>query len=213
MFRRRTVKQTRSALRGGLVAAAALALIVGTVGVPLPTGRPKDRSIAFPCMDRPCGCHDAADCKAHCCCFSSDEKLAWAAEHGVDAEPFVDRAGSDRLPDEAPHSRLLSEAENSCCEKHVASCCSPAGNHADGHRAVSNLRKPDCGQTTSDQFVSISAFRQCNVGFLWSVLSAALAPPEPLVYEFEWLLTGHVLQQNAKTISLSFSPPTPPPRA
>lgn len=219
MFRQRTLKQTLSATRAGLVAAAALALVVGTVGVPLPTGRPKDRSIAFPCMDRACGCHDAADCKAHCCCFSSDEKLAWAAEHGVDAEPFVDRSQCGDLPSGdfstvAADSLALEGAGRSCCHKQIASCCSSKGTRLTGRPDATNAQEPACDRVNSDRLLSISAYRQCNgFGFLWSVLSAALAPPKPVGYEFEWLMTGRVAPWNAVTSSLSFSPPTPPPRA
>lgn len=212
MFRQRTLKQTLGAMRAGLVAAAALALVVGTVGVPLPTGRPKDRSIAFPCMDRACGCRDAADCKAHCCCFSSDEKLAWAAEHGVDSEPFVDRSQCGDLP--SGNLLAFEGAGRSCCHKQIASCRSSDGTRLTGRPDAANAQKPACDRVNSDRLISVSAYRQCNgFGFLWSVLSAALAPPKPLEYEFECLLTGRVAPWNATTISISFSPPTPPPRA
>ena len=44
----------------------------------------KDQSVAFPCQDRPCGCKTADDCWTNCCCFSDQEKLAWAKEHQVE---------------------------------------------------------------------------------------------------------------------------------
>lgn len=214
MLLRRTLKQPLSVVRGGLVAAAALAIVVGAIGVPLPTGRPKDRTVAFPCMDRACGCHDAADCKEHCCCFSSEEKLAWAAEHGVDAKPFVAGEEIIRLSAKAKASRAATNTNRSCCQKQAASCCSPVGGPRHDHHDEPRLAKQAGQPLDSVGLLSISAYRQCSgFGFLWSVLNAALAPPESIGYEFEWLLTGRVVQQNAVAVSLSLAPPTPPPRA
>ncbi|MEX0713562.1 MAG: hypothetical protein WD278_14490, partial [Pirellulales bacterium] len=72
--------------------AALFALLVhlgATVGVPLPGAPAKDRSRPFPCMDRRCGCHSAGECRESCCCFSDEEKLAWARRHQVDPETLL----------------------------------------------------------------------------------------------------------------------------
>lgn len=62
-----------------------LLLAIGSLFVPLPQFRKveKDQTQAFPCQDRACGCRTAEDCWTNCCCFSDKEKLAWAAENGV----------------------------------------------------------------------------------------------------------------------------------
>ena len=179
-----------------MTAAVAMAYLIAAVGVPLPSGPAKDRGIAFPCMDRGCGCHDAAGCKEHCCCFSSDEKLAWAADHHVDPAPFVDpralaaRMTASRHRHDASHGENV--ADTSCCSKRVA------------RRAADRWAEP----------ISIAAYRQCTgSGPLWSLLGAALPPAERAAYEFERIVTGQVAQRNRAAIFISFPPSTPPPRS
>ena len=50
--------------------------------VPIPLSAPrrlaKDRSLPFPCMDRPCGCASAEQCRKSCGCFTHAERSAWA---------------------------------------------------------------------------------------------------------------------------------------
>ncbi|MBS0267132.1 MAG: hypothetical protein JSS02_34720 [Planctomycetes bacterium] len=80
--------------------------------LPMPRGAStadvgKDRSQPFPCQDRPCGCRSAAQCKKSCCCFTRQQKLAWASRHGVSPEPFVDGLPKSRRPAETP--------AKSCC--------------------------------------------------------------------------------------------------
>lgn len=185
---RRFQQRTLRGLRGGLAAAAAMALLLATVGAPMPVGPPKDRSIPFPCMDRACGCQDAAGCKEHCCCFSSDEKVAWAAERGVDPTPFVESRTLARL---AAGHRHQPEPP-ACCSKKAAE--RPAPN-------------------SPSESLSIAAYRQCKgLASLWSLLGAALPSTPPMGYEFEWILTGRVARGNHTAASVLLSPPTPPPR-
>jgi len=70
---------------------------VVAVGLPLPGVMPvaspsavfaermmgKDRSVPFPCMDKPCGCVTASQCFRDCCCHTPAETLAWARSHDV----------------------------------------------------------------------------------------------------------------------------------
>ncbi len=49
----------------------------------------KDLSRPFPCQNRPCGCRSAAQCKKKCCCFSDEQKFAWAIRNGVDPSEVV----------------------------------------------------------------------------------------------------------------------------
>jgi hypothetical protein len=239
---RRLDKRLMPLLRGGLVTASAMAFFAVAVGVPVPSVTLKDRSVAFPCMDRSCGCHDAAGCKEHCCCFSSEEKLVWAAEHGVDPALFVDDQalvavvmdGCDEHHAEENHNRLS------------ASCCATK-NTADAE-LNRRARLPDIGrlspfaprkdvlsrserrltrrtviahgysQRATDQrhshdVLSISAYRQCHgLAPLWTLLGAALPPPERVSSDFQWMVRGQVAQQDCTFATISFSPPTPPPR-
>lgn len=44
----------------------------------------KNSSIPFPCQSRPCGCLTAEQCwQGDCCCYTLQEKIAWAQIHGL----------------------------------------------------------------------------------------------------------------------------------
>lgn len=198
---RRLAKRLPRAFRGGIGAAATVAFLAAAVGVPLPSGVRKDRSVAFPCMYRSCGCHDAAGCKDHCCCFSNQEKLAWAAEHHVDATPFADTrllAVEDGLP--RPSCAKCDSAETPSNDDGAACCANrPA-------RQTSTI--PRAG------WLSIVAYRQCTgLAPLWTLLGAALPPPQVADCEHEWIVIGRVCEGDLTLTFTSFSPPTPPPRA
>jgi len=81
----------------------------------------KDRSRAFPCMDKPCGCGTAEQCFSHCCCHTPAERLAWARAHQV--EPAVLAALERRVAVEIASPPA---AEASCCTAAAAACCDTA---------------------------------------------------------------------------------------
>jgi hypothetical protein len=90
----------------------------------------KDRSRAFPCMDKPCGCATAEQCFTSCCCHTPAESLAWARAHDVDAAVLasLERRLGASLPQSA--SCCSSAKAPSCCAEPepaenaaVASCC------------------------------------------------------------------------------------------
>jgi hypothetical protein len=54
----------------------------------------KDRSEPYPCMDRPCGCASAQQCWKKCCCFTNQQKIAWAKRAGVKVPEFVAQAAA-----------------------------------------------------------------------------------------------------------------------
>ena len=78
--------------RGWRIAVAIL-LAVGccAIWVPVPQVRSpeKDRSEPYPCMDRPCGCSSAEQCWKKCCCFTNQQKIAWAERTGVKVPEYV----------------------------------------------------------------------------------------------------------------------------
>src|SRR5438105_14669671 len=70
---------------------ALLCYLATAVGFPLPSLVQKDHSQPFPCQDHPCGCQSAEQCWRHCCCFTPEEKWAWAEAHGVVPPPYAER--------------------------------------------------------------------------------------------------------------------------
>ena len=212
---RRLGKISFGLARRGLVVSAALAYWAISVGVPLPVAAiksnlGKDTSVAFPCMHRTCGCQSAAGCKEHCCCFSDEQKLAWAAEHQVDPAPFV----SDRVcrASEARQSFEQESFEQQPFDgqpRLAAACCA----HEPSTSSNAGLTQAAPPATPPSETISISAYRQCH-GFapFWTLAGASLPPPDPACYEFPWELSGSVLAPPSIASALAFTPPTPPPR-
>ena len=61
-------------------------------GFPLPApGRTKPTDgAAYPCQSFPCGCLSSEQCWAgDCCCFTLEQKVAWAEANGVEPPPHV----------------------------------------------------------------------------------------------------------------------------
>ena len=68
-------------LRHVVAAAALLGQVVAAVGAPVPSRAlaNKSASVPFPCLGHPCGCSTSEQGWAgDCCCFTLEEKLAWA---------------------------------------------------------------------------------------------------------------------------------------
>src|SRR5262249_48472110 len=108
MWRQLRPRRPQIRWRTAVAAVALLGQVTTAFGIPLPAlPRARDFSRPFPCMDHPCGCHDADECWAGCCCLSDAEKLAWCEAKGVEPPSFVRRNAE----------RELAQAKKKCC------CC------------------------------------------------------------------------------------------
>ena len=132
----RTTKITAwASLVGYAVVASGLPLPIGSLSLgvggggrvdPVAAARlgGKDRSMPFPCMDKPCGCGTAEQCYSNCCCNTPAETLAWARAHDID--PAV-LASLERRAAAAVAPRTAEPA--SCCATRTAplpTCCAAA---------------------------------------------------------------------------------------
>ncbi len=58
--------------------------ILAGAGISLPCPAAPARSAErYPCEHCGCGCRSAEQCWTHCCCFTFEEKVAWARQNGV----------------------------------------------------------------------------------------------------------------------------------
>lgn len=215
--------------RFSIVAGALAAYLIAALGVPLPSFQAKDRSQPFPCMDRPCGCKSAAACWTSCCCTTSEERLHWAHEHGI-------QPPSELLAAVSQEAETANQPARACCaqrlpegDEHAARVgwgAAPRGQSLDSQHehCASNCSTADRDQPIAVtehsrdadalDFVVISAMRECQgISPLWSSLSAATPPPAPVSIEFEWRLAGWIVVCSDSASSLHFSPAVPPPRA
>jgi hypothetical protein len=163
---------------------ALLVFLLTATGIPLPGVRVKPSDVAYPCMNHPCGCTDAAACWRHCCCFTHEEKIAWARARSID--PLA-----DCVADSSDGSHDVSDT---CCHN-TASAAATQPTSSRFELVVSHL-----------------ALRCQGVSSVWVTLGAALPVPavdwNPSLEPFGW-----VQQERVTAISAYFTPPVPPPRA
>ena len=81
-----------------LATLAALGGLLAALGWPAPPSARRSGE-AYPCQARACGCVSAEKCWAgDCCCFTLEEKLAWADARGIEVpghvRPLVARRAS-----------------------------------------------------------------------------------------------------------------------
>jgi hypothetical protein len=214
------------------VLAALATFLATTIGVPLPFAGVKDRSQPFACMDRACGCMNAAQCWKGCCCFTDREKLAWCAAHGVEPPVALIAAVEHSSAHDPSASQCCDHDsgdlhEESSCATAQVSCATARGTEVLGFSSVSpapggpariapakmvGVKRLPPWQSRS--LVVVSAWRQCHgLAPAWSILGAVSPPPEHVGWHFEWTEIGRVCPVSRATSSVAFPPPLPPPRA
>src|ERR1700722_3615938 len=120
----------RTPLRRRFAAALALfAYLAAALGYPLPASfaNHKDRSQPFPCQDHACGCQSAEQCWSGCCCFTPEERWAWAESHHVEPPAYAEKPSPKgwrtvRLRDR----EAATDATCSCCAHEPSTprtCC------------------------------------------------------------------------------------------
>jgi hypothetical protein len=175
-------------------AASLVGFLAAVIGIPIwnpycgPNG--KDLTKPFPCQHRVCGCQNAESCWRGCCCFSNQEKLAWAKKAGVTPPGYVAaNARSD--------ARAAAVARD-CPSQH--GCC-----HA---KPVAAAPQPHV------RWVVSLAARQCSgLGQLWLILSAAMPAPPRVGGTADHCETAAGGVPDASLLGINRVPATPPPRA
>ena len=186
---------------------AALMYVVVATGLPLPTPRAatKDRSVPFPCIDRPCGCQTAEKCWTNCCCHTPAERLAWARAHGV--TPPQDLIVEVDFQHLDPHTKSCAadNRQKSCCSARPSCCTASTG---DQHTSQVEVPARAAG---NDVTVGIHALACQGFGTNWLAVAIALPPP-PVTCEFHLAPTDQVSARSFQNSSPAFAPPDPPPR-
>lgn len=111
------------------------------LSVPLPVPPPTDKDLSepFPCQHRPCGCQSAEQCWKSCCCYTNQQKVAWARAHQVAIPDYVVAAASKEAQQAAQQVTVAATARpgNSAAPQRpdaVRGCCAQHGTcAAHGH--------------------------------------------------------------------------------
>jgi hypothetical protein len=171
MFRTWRITPWR-ALRRRLIAGLTLvAYLLATLGVPLPAAARRPDDQPFPCQDHPCGCRTAEQCWTSCCCFTPEQRWAWARERHIEPPAYAEKPAArgwrttrlrdreQRPPESATTCRQCVTQDPSpikpCCadERSRPSCCAPTPARPHGDPAPSQTCQttapncPDCHAT------------------------------------------------------------------
>src|SRR5262249_28876986 len=75
-----------------------VAYLLATLGLPLPAAARKPDDQPFPCQDHPCGCRTAEQCWTACCCFTPEQRWAWAREHHINPPAYAEKPATGGSP-------------------------------------------------------------------------------------------------------------------
>jgi hypothetical protein len=205
---RRRLKALAARIRRCLVVGLALAgYLTSAVGFPVPVAASRDSSRPFPCQNHSCGCLTAEQCWQHCCCYTAEQKVAWAREHKVEPPAAVVAEAERGWSSPRQRDRLAAgPTRTEQCS------CQGCGTHA--ARPQPAPSKPVATKTTkSTVWVSGVAAQQCRgLGNFWLGGTPVVQPPVPLTWSFEWTSVCWLQPAQDVACSLSSPPPPPPPR-
>jgi len=159
-------------------------------GLPIPACASIDHSQPFPCQNHRCGCTSAEQCWRQCCCFTLEEKMAWAKANGVEPPAHLCEAGWH-----APRQR--DQKSGSGC----AGCC-PGPSDSD--------TSPSAPTTF---LFGLSARRCAGLGTVWTGSLPAPVPLPPVTWQYDWVVVAWLCVCMEFPRPLLMAPPTPPPRS
>jgi hypothetical protein len=178
--------------------------------IPLPVFVHKASSLPFPCQDHPCGCQTAEQCWSHCCCFTPEERWAWAKAHDVEPPAYAEKPSEEpalggwnsvKLRDRGQ----VTTACKDCCKVKAEqpSCCQPV---ADRTAQASPSYPP------SRSVTAFSSMRCQGCSTLW-ISAGAVLPVFPLAaWCPDWRPPTRVPLLSQKADQIPSTPLDPPPR-
>jgi len=179
--------------------------VVLMIGVPLPAVLSSADQVAanspFPCQHHRCGCRDSEQCWRDCCCFSMEEKLAWAQQNNVEPPAYVVEA-----------VLAARQAKQTAVKKHCSRCSSSCETkQAESKPQATATQRPSHGTTW---IVLIDAQRcRGEAGGSFTQVSVATVPPLPIQAPNVRDLTDDCpLPFQISLPAVAFAPPDPPPR-
>jgi hypothetical protein len=194
-------------LCAGLVLVAFLATAAGLPSTAIPD---KDRSLLYPCRNHLCGCRSADDCWRHCCCYSRDERLAWAADNGVTPPAAAAESPAVAAAPEGWNTPRLRDQTEGRTAAPAADCPECAR----GTRAAAPDQPAACCRTAANPDpwrLALAAVHCRRPATVWVTTGAVVPPPRPTWTA--WApLADSLSYPDVSGLTLSASPPDPPPR-
>jgi hypothetical protein len=208
-------RDSRIGWRRRLVAVISLAAyLTTTIGVPMPATANKEHGVPYPCQGHACGCRTAGECWDHCCCYTAEQKLAWAHEHHVKppAHLVADVAAAQQcsltlcsVTQSTSQSPATSAPKNACCAKHD-------DHHDDADHDGPSCHKHDA-KSSGVTFVLGFMARKCRgQADAWCTSGAVSPPPALVAWQFHWDVVEWLSLDARPFLSSDLAPPVPPPR-
>jgi hypothetical protein len=120
---------------------ACVAIAVSSIGIPVPHLSGPRSGELYPCAGCSCGCVDAETCWRSCCCFTNQQKLAWARRNRMRPPAFVVAAAKREASCDNEHDgccetsrRHAATCNRPCCARRAAAhCCESSPSRAEQH--------------------------------------------------------------------------------
>lgn len=184
-----------------------LVYLFAALEMPLPVFVHKISSQPFPCQDHACGCQTAEQCWSHCCCFTPEERWAWAREHNVEPPAYAEKPNSRSLTVAAqPASTGWNtvklrdrDRDGGAATKNCCCACEPV---------TPAKEKPS---TTGRWITMMTAWRCQGYSTVW-LSTGAVLPVPPLTLPLEDAPPARVCLPSERADVIPSTPPDPPPR-
>jgi hypothetical protein len=186
LFRRQLSAGRRSTVAG--IALAGYLAAIGGFPLPVPHAAKSDGQ-PFPCQHHGCGCRDADHCWNSCCCFTTQQRLAWAREHRIELPSHLQALLAARL-----------NPPRACC--------------AHGYQAQGADRQAKPASSPGVELVWSNLLRQCRgLDTMWIGSGAVTPPPAATTWTYDWQPREWLSTIVANREPIAFEPAVPPPRA
>jgi hypothetical protein len=189
-----------------LAAAVVFAQVIAATGAPVfVTQKPgTSAEVPHPCQGHACACATSEQSwTGDCCCFTLEEKLAWAETRGIEPPEHVRPLVAERAAAKKAKSCCSKPKKRSCCAEHEPKACSEEP-----------PPPPEPSEPKLKWVVSVFA-QKCRgdgpAGLL--ELGASIAPVLPSAPREPRPARDFDRPTDTPVRFTSFQPPIPPPRA
>jgi hypothetical protein len=209
-----------SGLTRRLCAAATLVCYVLTAfGVPLPAAPVRKGSVPFICQSRACGCQSAEQCWSGCCCFTPEQRWAWARQQHVEPPDYAEAPRSGGWQSARKRDGDAKPVKACCSEGHEPAppCCEPPKEPEQPLPEVCSDCTPPAAKTTTKTHhvgwtLGVEALKCKGQSVLW-VTTGVIVRMASAPIELHRAAPTHTLTSvDATPHSRPLAPPDPPPR-
>jgi hypothetical protein len=195
--------------RHAVAAVLFLGQLVATFGFPIAVKSTQmaDSSQSYPCSGHACACVNADKCwEGACCCFTLEEKLAWADANHV-AVP-----GHVRPLVESRKAQVVAKNKPKCCRDREQTACSECEKPIE--RECPSCAAEKVAEPREVQWILVFRSQKCRGEGPMGLFSL---PPTivsrlPLAWKPDAPIAGRIANNAMTPISIFTIPPTRPPR-